>query len=89
MQNPGPDAHQSIIFNDLKDLLDPKDALYRLAAKVPWGEIETGFASLYARSGRPAKPVRLMVALLMLKHLFDLSDEQVVESTLKKHSTPD
>ncbi len=79
MQSPGPDEHQSIIFNDLKDLLDPKDALYRLAGKVPWGEIEVGFASLYAKSGRPAKPVRLMVALLMLKQMFDLSDEQVVD----------
>ena len=50
MQSPCPDEHQSIIFNDLKDLLDPKDPLYRLAAKVPWVEIETGFASLYAKS---------------------------------------
>jgi IS5 family transposase len=29
--------------------------------------------------GRPAKPIRLMVSLLMLKHLRNLSDESVVE----------
>ena len=79
MQTPSPDANQSVLFSDLKDLLDPKDPLYRLAAKVPWSEIETGFASLYSPVGRPAKPARLMVALLMLKHMFNLSDEQVVD----------
>ena len=34
---------------------------------------------LYAASGRPAKPVRLMVGLLILKQLENLSDERVVE----------
>jgi IS5 family transposase len=79
MQRPTPDQNQSILFNDLKDLLDPKDPLYRLAAKVPWDAIEAQFSSLYSHTGRPAKPARLMVALLMLKHLFDLSDEQLVD----------
>lgn len=79
MRSDSPDQHQSILFNDLKDLLDPKDPLYRLTAKVPWAEIEARFAPLYSPTGRPAKPARLMVALLLLKHLFDLSDEQVVD----------
>ena len=33
---------------------------------------------LYSHTGRPAKPVRLMVSLLLLKQLEDLSDEQVI-----------
>lgn len=32
-----------------------------------------------SNAGRPRLPVRLMVALLYLKHAFDLSDEQLVE----------
>ena len=79
MRSDSPDQNQSIIFNDLKDLLDPKDALYRLAAKVPWSEIDAHFDPLYSSNGRPAKPARLMVALVMLKHMFNLSDEQVVD----------
>ena len=32
-----------------------------------------------SNAGRPRLPIRLMVALLYLKHAFDLSDEQLVE----------
>ena len=48
MRSDSPDQNQSILFNDLKDLLDPKDPLYRLAAAVPWAEIEAHFAPLYS-----------------------------------------
>jgi IS5 family transposase len=32
-----------------------------------------------SNAGRPRRPIHLMVALLYLKHAFDLSDEQLVE----------
>ncbi len=35
---------------------------------------------MYAQLGRPAKPVRLMVGLLLLKQIENLSDERVVEA---------
>ena len=41
--------------------------------------LEDDFTRLYSRSGRPAKPVRLMVSLILLKQLHDLSDDQVFE----------
>jgi IS5 family transposase len=75
----GPDQHQSILFNDLKDLLDPKQPLYRLAERVPWAAIESALADRYAKQGRPAKPIRLMAGLLMLQRIFNLADEVVVE----------
>src|SRR5690606_18899740 len=38
------------------------------------------FSPLYCPdNGRPAKPLRLMVGLLILKHVRNLSDESVVE----------
>ena len=40
---------------------------------------ERNYRPLYAASGRPGKPVRLMVGLLILKQLENLSDERVVE----------
>jgi len=47
---------------------------------VQWEVFEKAFAPLYsADTGRPAKPIRLMVGLLMLKHIRNLSDEMVVE----------
>jgi IS5 family transposase len=46
---------------------------------MPWDDIEKQFSDLYHHSGRPAKPIRLMVSLLILKQLYNLSDESVVE----------
>lgn len=63
----------------LEDLLDPKRPLCKLAKRIPWDVIENQFADLYHHSGRPAKPIHLMVSLLILKQLYNLSDESIVE----------
>ena len=39
-------------------------------------------------NGRPAKPIRLMVGLLILKHVRDLSDESVVEQWSENNYYP-
>ena len=72
-------SQASFLYQDLLDQLDPKDPLLLLAKKIPWEQLEKDFAPLYAECGRPAKPVRLMVGLLLLKQLENLSDERVVE----------
>lgn len=72
--------NQGSLFFSFSDTLDQKHPLYILANKIDWGVFEKAFAPLYsARMGRPAKPIRLMVGLLMLKHIRNLSDEMVVE----------
>lgn len=50
-----------------------------LAANIPWQYFEDEFAPLYSHRGKPAKPIRLMVGLSILKHLEDLSDEVLVK----------
>ena len=72
-------SQASFLYPDLIDQLNPKDPLLLLAATIPWEKLETEFAPLYAERGRPAKPVRLMAGLLLLKQLANLSDERVVE----------
>ena len=58
----------------------PKTSNLHLANKVNWQLFEDSFTPLYCSdNGRPAKPIRLMVALLILKHLHNISDESVVE----------
>ena len=60
-------------------MLDSKHSLFKLANMVDWSTFEKAFAPLFcADNGRPPKPIRLMVGLLMLKHLRNVSDEQVV-----------
>jgi len=63
----------------LSDILNPVHELYVLADHINWAEIEEEFNGLFSeKRGAPAKPVRLIVGLLMLEHIFDLSDEEVV-----------
>lgn len=68
------------LFNDLADMLNQNHPLYKLANKIDWGRFESAFEPLYCKNnGRPAKPIRLMCGLLILKHLRNISDESVVE----------
>ena len=60
-------------------MLDSKHPLFKLANMIDWSLFEKSFAPLFcADNGRPPKPIRLMTGLLMLKHLRNVSDEQVV-----------
>ena len=61
-------------------MLNQSHPLYKPADKIDWSKFDTSFAPLYCHNnGHPAKPIRLMCGLLILKHLRNLSDEAVVE----------
>ena len=62
----------------MSEQLDPRQPLKRLAEAIPWSEFELAFGKYYSPEGRPAKPVRLMVGLLLLKQMFNQGDETVV-----------
>lgn len=62
----------------LREQLDPRHPMRVLAGRIPWATFEEAFSDLYSTEGRPAKPVRLMVSLLLLKQMYDLGDETVV-----------
>ena len=53
----------------------PAPALEATGRRVALGHVRDGFAEAYSELGRPAKPIRLMVGLLLLKQLENLSDE--------------
>jgi len=59
-------------------MLDSNDPLIALADTINWESFDKSFAKYYSDEGRPAKPIRLMVGLLILKQLENLSDENVV-----------
>lgn len=68
------------LFSSLSDMLNQSHPLYKLSDKIDWAKFDTAFAPLYCQNnGRPAKPIRLMCGLLILKHLRNLSDESLVE----------
>ena len=67
----------------LCEQLNPRHSIYQLSKIIDWESLENDFTRLYSRRGRPAKPVRLMISLLLLKQLHDLSDDQVVEGWIE------
>lgn len=77
---PAPRTNQQSLFFDLESQLNQKHPLYLLANKIDWNVFEEAFKGLYcANNGRPAKPIRRMVGLMILKHVRNVSDESVVE----------
>ncbi|MGL4371324.1 MAG: transposase, partial [Alphaproteobacteria bacterium] len=75
------DTSQGDLFKErLSNLLNPRDPLFILAGQINWCELEECFGSSFKDGpGQPPKPIRLMVGLMMLQHLHDLSDEEVVK----------
>lgn len=74
-----PEKHPQSGFFDITQQLDSRDPLLMLGHAIDWSLLEHSFASLYSARGRQAKPVRLMCGLLILKQLYNLSDESIVE----------
>lgn len=74
-----PQDQLNFLAPTLKEQLNPTHELYLLSAKIDWGYFEAEFAKFYSDKGRPAHPIRLMVSLLILKSIYNLSDERLVE----------
>ena len=67
-------------YSTFEEQLSHAHPLYILAKQIHWQKFEKAFAKHYSQTmGAPAKPIRLMVSLLILKQLRNLSDESVVE----------
>ena len=73
------DSRQASLFWDLETMLDQNHPLFKLANMIDWRGFEKAFSPLYCTdNGCPPKPMRLMTSLVILKHIRDVSDEQVV-----------
>ena len=56
-----------------------KHELVQLAGKIDWDWIDCEIAPLYSDNGRPGIETRFVIGLLLLKHIYGLSDEGVCE----------
>lgn len=68
----------NLFHSPLSEMLDMNDPLIALADTINWNLFEESFKKYYSKEGRPAKPIRLMVGLLLLKQLKNISDEEIV-----------
>ena len=63
----------------LDQIIDMGHELVRLGQAIDWAWIDGELGGLYAPVGRPAVATRFMIGLLLLKHIYALSDEGVCE----------
>lgn len=62
------------------DLLDPEHELRRAASLIDWDGLQETLDVYYSPLGRQGKAIRLMVGIHLLKHRYNCSDEQAVET---------
>src|SRR5574337_222471 len=80
MLNKPKDKSQLGFYTTFEEQLNPQHGLYKLANVIDWAFFENAFSKHYSTThGKQAKPIRLMVSLLILKQVRNLSDESVVE----------
>ena len=85
---PPQDQDQAELFrNRLDNQINMAHELVRLSALIDWHVFDARFGQLYhADKGCPGKSTRLMVGLLYLKHVYQMSDELLVERWLENVS---
>ena len=74
-----PSGTEDLFRSRLENIIDLRHELVRLAAAIDWGFFDDAFEAFYSEEGRPGIATRMMVGLHILKHMFDLSDEEVCE----------
>src|SRR5258708_33471863 len=79
-----PKKHKTTGSNDLcrarlDQIINLKHELVLLAGKIDWDWIDGEIAPLYSEHGRPGIATRFLIGLLLLKHIYGLSDEGMGE----------
>ena len=83
-------TREGVLFRArLDQIINMKHELVQLAGKIDWTWIDGKIAPLYSDNGLPGIETRFMIGLLLLKHIFGLSDEGVCErwATIPTSST--
>ena len=79
-----PKQHETMGSGDLfrarlDQIINMRHELVQLAGKLDWQWIDGEIAPLYSDQGRPGIETRFVIGLLLLKHIYGLSDEGVCE----------
>ena len=82
MLTKSPDSSPQSSFFDITSQLNSNHALIFLAKDLDWKILEDNLSQYYSDKGRPSKPLRLMSGLLMLKSLYNHSDESLIDQWL-------
>ncbi len=69
--------HDDLFRARLDQIINMRHELVVLADKIDWVWLDGQLAGYFSDEGRPAEPVRFMLGMFLLKHTYDLSDEQL------------
>jgi len=68
LAKPSKTIQLNLLHSPLSEMLDMSDSLIALSHTIDWNIFDDAFEKYYAIDGRPAKPIRLMVGMLLLCH---------------------
>jgi transposase, IS5 family len=75
-----PERQFHMFETPFSDILNPKHELLRAASLIDWDGLHETLDIYYSPLGRQGKSIRLMVGIHLLKHRYNCSDEQAVET---------
>ena len=79
-KQPDKPVEDDLFRQELANIINRRHELVRLAELINWSVFDREFgAQFVSTTGRPALPTRLVAGLLYLKHVYALSDEDIVE----------
>jgi len=59
--------------------LDSENRWFQIEKLIPWEPLESKYQSYFSDKGRPVKDGRLIIGILLLKHMTGLSDDEIVK----------
>src|SRR4030042_1485972 len=78
----GKDRQTLPLFSELFPFggkLDPDNRWLKIEPLIPWEEIESKYSKYFSDIGRPASDCRLVIGLLLLKHMTGFSDGEIIK----------
>jgi len=80
MKSPLPANQPKLYSGEFLEQLNPRHELLLMMRFINWEALDSRYgASFTIRHGRPSLPTRVIIGLLLLKYMFDESDESVCE----------
>ncbi len=78
----GKDRQTLPLFSELFPFggkLDSENRWLKIAKLIPWEEIECKYKRFFSERGRPSLDSRLVIGILLLKHMTGFSDDDIVK----------
>ena len=76
------DHHTEPLFKELFPFggkLDENNRWLKISQLIPWDQLENSYCKHFSDTGRPAHDARLVIGLLLLKHMTGTSDREIVQ----------